>query len=69
MNVSCSHGGKLIIFYCITDGVLGCELPNGSFVEESNFHISSVKMKIKIKGMEAGWIVTVSDVLGEEAEQ
>ena len=39
---------------------------NGSFVEESNFHISSVKMKIKIKGME---VVTVSDVIGEENEQ
>ena len=54
--------------YNYTDGVLGCELPNGTFVEESNFHISSVRMKIKIRGMEAGWIVRVSDVL-EEAEQ
>lgn len=51
------------------DGVLGCELPNGNFVEESNFHISSVKMKVKIRGMEAGWIITVSDVLGEEDDK
>ena len=49
--------------------VLGCELPNGSFVEGSNFHISSVKMKVKIHDVEAGWIVTVSDVLGEEEEK
>ena len=56
-------------FTCFSDGVLGCELPNGSFVEESNFHISSVKMKVKIRDVEAGWIVTVSDVLGEEEEK
>ena len=53
-------------FTCVLDGVLGCELPNGSFVEESNFYISSVKMKIKISNVEAGWIVTVSDVVEEE---
>ena len=51
------------------DGVLGCELPNGIFIEESNFHISSVRMKIKIRDIEAGWIVTVTDVLGEAEEK
>lgn len=50
------------------DGVLGCQL-QGGFVEESNFHISEVKMKIKIKGMEAGWLVAISDVTGEETLQ
>jgi hypothetical protein len=38
-------------------------------VEESNFHISEVKMKIKVKGMEAGWIVAISDVTSEETHE
>lgn len=50
------------------DGVIGFQLPHG-FVEESNFYISNVKMKIKVKGMEAGWIVSVSDVTSEETHQ
>lgn len=54
--------------YMYIDGVLGCQL-QGGFVEESNFHISEVKMKIKIKGMEAGWLVAISDVTGEETLQ
>ena len=55
--------------FLLTDGVLGCKLPNGEFLEESNFHISCVKMKIKVPQMEAGWIVTVYDVTGEETEK
>jgi hypothetical protein len=43
-----------------TDSVIGCKLPSG-FVEESNF----VKMKTKVKGKEARWIVAVSDVTSE----
>lgn len=50
------------------DGVIGCQLPNG-FAEESNFHIAQVKMKVKVKGKEAGWIVAVSDVTSEETQQ
>jgi len=50
------------------DGVMGCEMLNGRFVEESNFHIDCVKMKIKLEGMEAGWIVMVKDVLGGEEQ-
>ncbi len=38
-------------------------------MEESNFHISEVNMKIKIPGVEAGWIVRVSHVLSEEGDQ
>ena len=49
-------------------GVIGCLLPNG-FVKESNFHISEVKTKINIRGMEAGWIVAVFDVTSEESKQ
>ena len=45
-----------------TDGVLGCELPNGDFVEESNFFISEVKMQIKVAHREAGWIVMMCSV-------
>ncbi len=51
----------------IIDGVMGC-MTNGTFVEESNFHISEVRMKVKIPGVEAGWIVRVSDVLSEEGD-
>ena len=43
-------------------------MTNGTFVEESNFHISEVRMKVKIPGVEAGWIVRVSDVLSEEGD-
>lgn len=55
-------------FRLYTDGVIGCKLPTG-FVEESNFYISEVKMKVKVKGKEAGWIVAVSDVTSEETHQ
>ena len=41
-----------------TDGVIGCQLPTG-FVEESNFYISEVKMKVKVN----------SDVTSEESHQ
>ncbi len=54
---------------CAADGVIGCELPQGGFVEESNFHISEVKMRIKMPQMEAGWIVAISDVTGEATQQ
>ena len=57
------------LYHYTVDGVLGCELPNGHMVEESNFHISDVVMKIKNPGMEAGWIVAVCDVLSEEDDQ
>ena len=60
---------SLIVHYdaCMhADGVLGCESPNGTFIEESNFHISSVRMRVKIPGKEAGWIVNVSDVSEED---
>ena len=57
----------MIWIHC-TDGVLGCELAGGTFVEESNFHIKFVKMKVKIRGKEAGWIVSISDVLGEQEQ-
>ena len=60
-------GAKMIVVY--TDGVMGCEMGNGKFSEESNFQISCIKMKIKIKGSEAGWIVGITDVLGEEGQQ
>ena len=46
-----------------TDGVLGCQLPNGHFVEESNFFIGEVKMKIKVTHREAGWIVIISIIV------
>ena len=62
-NTANNHGVGLH-----TDGVIGCQLPSG-FVEESNFYISEVKMKIKVKGKEAGWIVAVSDVTSEETNQ
>ena len=45
------------------------EFSNGTFVEESNFHISSVNTRVIIPGKEAGWIVNVCDVLGEEDEK
>lgn len=35
-------------------------------MEESNFHINSVKTRVIIPGKEAGWIVNVSEVLGHE---
>ena len=54
------------ISFVFTDGVIGCQVPSG-FVEESNFYIS--KVKIKVKGKEAGWIVAVSDVTSEETHQ
>ena len=50
-----------------TDGVIGC-ICNSVFVEESNFHISHVRMKIKVRGKEARWIVSISDV-SEESDQ
>ena len=53
----------------VSDGVMGIDIGNGKFSEESNFHIDQVVMKVKIKGMEAGWIVRVSDVTGEEEDQ
>lgn len=59
---------KLKFYFIRVDGVIGCLLSTG-FVEESNFHISEVKMKIKTKRMEAGWIVAVSDVTSEERQQ
>lgn len=63
-----------ILWKCMThfftqyhaDGVIGCDLPQGGFVEESNFQ---VKMRIKVPRMEAGWIVKISDVTGEDSEQ
>lgn len=58
---------ELCLFFC-TDGVIGCQLATG-LVEESNFHISEVRMKIKVRGMEAGWIVSVSEVTGEQTNQ
>lgn len=58
---------KTIAFF-FTDGVIGYQLPR-SFVKESNFYISQVKMKIKVKGKEAGWIVTVLDVTSEKIHQ
>ena len=48
------------------DGVLGCELGNG---EESNFHITEVSLKVKLPGMEAGWVVKVCDIAGEGTGQ
>ena len=61
--------GKILTvkkFFTLSDGVIGCEL-NGSFSEESNFNISYVKMKVKIRGNEAGWIVGITDVLDEQS--
>lgn len=52
-----SHNGYNYYLYD-TDGVF---ILNDEFVDESNFHISQVKMKVKIPGAEAGWIVTVSE--------
>ena len=51
--------------------MLGYEVGSGPgvFSEENNFHIRSVKMKIRITGMEAGWIVGITDVVGEEGEK
>ena len=48
---------------------MGIDIGNGKFCEESNFHIDQVVMKAKIRGVEAGWIVRVSDVTGEEDDQ
>lgn len=44
---------------------MGCETPGG-FVEESNFCISSIVMRVKLTGCEAGWIVKVTDVVDGE---
>ena len=44
-------------------------MAHGNFSEESNFHISHITMKIKMKGSEAIWIVGITDVLGEESQQ
>ena len=44
-------------------------MAHGNFSEESNFHISRIKMKITMKGSEARWIVGITDVLGEESQQ
>ena len=36
------------------------------FSEESNFHISEVLTKVKLRGSEAGWIVRISEVTEDE---
>ncbi len=38
------------------------------FSEESNFRITYVKTKIKIRGTEAGWIVGIQDVFENEIQ-
>ena len=47
------------------DGVIGVRVGN-EFSEESNFHISEVHMKVKLRDSEAGWIVKISEVTEDE---
>lgn len=47
------------------DGVIGVRVGN-EFSEESNFHISEVLMKVKLRDSEAGWIVKISEVTEDE---
>ena len=63
-----SHDLQMLLMHYYLNGVMGCELPNGIFTEVSNFHISSVQMKIKVQEMKAGWVVVVTDVFGGEEQ-
>ena len=57
----------LKLLYC-TDGVIGVCMGD-DFSEESNFHISKVLMKVKMRGSEAGWVVKISEVTEDEGAQ
>ena len=53
-----------MITICL-DGVIGVRMGD-EFIEESNFHISQVLMKVKLRDSEAGWIVRISEVTEDE---
>ena len=55
-------------FINFLDGVIGVMVHPSTFIEESNFYISEVVLKVKIRNSEAGWVVRVSEVTGEEAQ-
>lgn len=58
----------ILIFINIIDGVIGV-LINDEFVEESNFSVTEIVMKVKVHGHgEAGWLVKVTEVTEDEPQ-
>ena len=68
MDILCKPVVKYRAIFICTDGVIGVRI-GSEFVEESNFHISDVVMKVKICGSEAGWVVKIAEVTEDQDAQ
>lgn len=68
MNFCCMLGRiKLIITSLHIGGVVGVFVGD-TFIEESNFEITEIVMKVKLSHSEAGWLAKVVEVTNTDSQ-